>query len=124
MSVKDHSANSRNEGMLENANGIGSSSDSECSDVIKFYIRVEDDVITEAKFQCDGCETSVACGSITTELARGKHLDEAAEIAGETIVQALGGLAAEYRHCGATAAEALSAAIWDYTVHAIEDRAS
>ena len=69
MSVKDHSANPRNEGVLENANGTGSSSASECSDVIKFHIRVEGDVITEASFQCDGCETTVACGSITTELA-------------------------------------------------------
>ncbi len=121
MTVKDHSSNPRNEGVLDNANGVGKGGGGkECSDVIKFYIRVEGDVITEAKFQCDGCETTVACGSITTELAKGKHLDEAGEIAGETIVQALGGLAGEYRHCAATAAEALSAAIWDYTIHGIE----
>ena len=122
MSVKDHAANPRNQGELENPNGIGSGGGGECSDTIKIYILVKDDVIDAVTFTSEGCVPTVACGSVTTELAKGKHLDEAAEIAAETITKALGGLDAEYRHCAATAAEALAAAIWNYTISAIEEK--
>jgi nitrogen fixation NifU-like protein len=85
-----------------------------CGDTMEIYLQIEDDRIQEASFFTDGCGCSVACGSVVVELATGKDLDEAASIGGDTVLQALGGLPEEERHCAFLAAETLMAAIHEW----------
>jgi len=119
--VTDHFENPRNAGRLENPDGVGTAGDASCGDTMSIYIRVRDDVITAITFLCKGCPAAIACGSMTTELAMGKHLDDAAEIADETITQALGGLPADKRHCSNLGAEALASAIMDYVARSVDE---
>jgi len=145
---RDHAANPRNRlaagavepRCLDGFDGVGSSgsaalrseasgsktssppSGGQCDDKITVFIRVTGDIITDIAFQTSGCDAAVACGSVTTELARGKDLDQAAEITGETISRALGGLPREYQHVAAGAAEALGNAIWDHIVRSVNQR--
>lgn len=116
----DHARRPRNRGRLEPFEGRGRAGGGECADTIEVTIRVSEDVIAEIAFETSGCEAAVACGSVLTELARGKHLDEASEIEADTIVAALGGLAAEKRHVAQIAAEAFANAAWDYIIRMIE----
>ncbi|MCY2928513.1 MAG: iron-sulfur cluster assembly scaffold protein [Planctomycetota bacterium] len=120
--VMDHYRRPRNRGPMENADGTGTGGGGECSDTLTIRIRVAGERIVEARFECEGCPPTVACGSIITEMAAGKDLDEAAAIAGESVCDALGIVAAEYRHCGDLAAEALGNAIMDHVVRSIEGR--
>ena len=114
-----HIRNPRNACRLENPDGVGKAGGNACPDTITFYVRIQSDIITEIKFEFTGCDMAKACGSITTELAKGKHADEAAEITADTIASALGGLEPDQRHLAQTAAEALSNAIWDYVVKVV-----
>lgn len=120
--VMDHFERPRNAGAMADADGVGSAGDPSCGDTMTIWIRVRDDRIEAISFKCKGCPTAIACGSITTELAEGLHLDEAADIADETIADALGGLPAERRHCSNLGAEALSNAVWDWIVRQVERR--
>ena len=120
--VMDHYRRPRNRGPMENADGTGRAGGGECSDTLTIRLRVAGERIVEARFECEGCPPTVACGSMITELAAGKDLDEAAAIAGESVCDALGILAPEYRHCGDLAAEALANAIMDHVVRSIEGR--
>lgn len=110
--VIDHFENPRNRGLLSEADGMGRSGEASGEHVI-FWIQVREDAIVDIRFEGQGCEAAIACASITTELAKGKHLDDASLIAQDTIVTALGGLPAEKRHAAGMAAEALSTAILD-----------
>ena len=121
--VLDHFERPRNVGELADADGIGTAGDAGCGDTMTIWIRVRDDVIEDISFKCKGCPAAIACGSMTTELARGKHLDDAAEIADETIAEALGGLSPEKRHCSNLGAAALTNAFWDYIVRWVEGQA-
>jgi len=118
--LKDHFDNPRNAGSLAGADGRGTATAGNCGDVICFWIRVADERVSEISFKCKGCAVSIACGSATTELARGRHLDEVAMIAADTIAEALGGLPPDKRHCSQLAAEALANAVTDYLVRAVE----
>ncbi|MFB3892069.1 MAG: iron-sulfur cluster assembly scaffold protein [Phycisphaerae bacterium] len=118
--IRDHIANPRNHGVLAGASGVGTGRGAQCADKITVYIRIRDDIITEIAFQSTGCPAAVACGSMVTELARGKSLDEAADISGEAIADALGGLPPDQRHLAQTAAEALENAIWDHVIRSVE----
>ena len=118
--LMDHFRNPRNAGSLRCANGRGTASAGNCGDVICIWIRVEDHRVSEVSFKCKGCAAAIACGSITTELAKGRHLDDVAMIAGETIVQALGNLPADKRHCADLAAEALAGAVMDYVTRSVD----
>lgn len=118
--VMEHCRRPRNRGPLAGANGVGRGGGGECSDTITVRIRVEDERIVEIRFEADGCEPTVACGSALTELAAGKDLDEASLIAPDTLSDALGGLPREYQHCAQTAVEALGNAMMDYVVRSIE----
>ena len=100
-------------GALENPNGYARISGS-CGDTMQIFLRFENDRVEEATFQTDGCGSSSVCGSFAAELALGKNPDELAEVAGETILQILGGLPEEEQHCAYLAAEALQAALDHY----------
>ena len=100
-------------GTLENPNGYARISGS-CGDTMQIFLRFENDRVEEATFQTDGCGSSSVCGSFAAELALGKNPDELAEVAGETILQILGGLPEEEQHCAYLAAEALQAALDHY----------
>ncbi|HUS46529.1 MAG TPA: iron-sulfur cluster assembly scaffold protein [Phycisphaerae bacterium] len=119
--LMDHFRNPRNAGSLSGHDGYGSASAGECGDVICIWIRVADDRISEVSFKCKGCAAAIACGSVATVLARGKSLDEASHIAGDTIAQVLGGLPPDKRHCSRLAAEALANAVTDYVVRHVEN---
>lgn len=95
-----------------------------CGDSMEIYLRIENDHIQRASFFTNGCGASVACGSMASELAVGKDLDEAAQIGGDTILEALGGLPKEESHCAYLAAETLMAAIqqWMFQVRQAEDK--
>ncbi|MFP3938309.1 MAG: iron-sulfur cluster assembly scaffold protein, partial [Phycisphaerae bacterium] len=112
--VMDHFRRPRNVGELEDANGIGTAGAESCGDVMRIWIRVTDEHIEEVRFKCRGCPTAIACGSVVTELAKGKHIDDADAITADTVETALGGLSEEKRHCSNLGAEALGEAIWDY----------
>ncbi len=116
----EHFMNPRNMGKLDNPDGIGRYGDPECGDYIEVYIKVEHEHITEIKFLCKGCPSAIALGSIMTELAKGKHVDEAAEITDEMILDALGEELPEGKaHCSNLGSEALYNAIMSYVVKSI-----
>ncbi len=115
----DHFRKPRNVGEIPDADGIGTAGQHGC-DTLTIYLRIRDDCITDISFQCQGCEAAIACASMTTELAKGKHLDAAAEITDETIADALGGLSAEKRHVSNLGAEALANAIWDHINRSVQ----
>lgn len=112
--VMDHYENPRNVGIVENANGVGVVGNPACGDVMKLTIRVEDDVIVDAKFKTFGCGAAIATSSMVTEMVKGKKLNEALEISNKGVIEALGGLPKVKRHCSVLAENALKAAIDDF----------
>lgn len=112
--VIEHFKNPKNVGMIENANGIGEIGDPTCGDFMKVFIRVEDEVLRDVKYQIRGCPASIACASAMTELAMGKALDDAMFITDDDIVDALDGLPEFKVHCSALGASGLAKAIMDY----------
>jgi len=122
--LMDHFERPRNVGELPDADGVGSAGDPSCGDVMTIWIRVRNDRIAAASFRCQGCPAAIAVGSMTTELAIGMHLDDAAEIADDTVAEALGGLPEDKRHCSNLGADALAGAIWDYVTRSVEARLS
>ena len=112
--VVDHYENPRNVGIIENADGIGTVGNPACGDVMKLSIRIENDVITAAKFKTFGCGAAIATSSILTEMVVGKTLDEALEISNKAVADALDGLPKAKLHCSVLAEDALKAAIENY----------
>ncbi len=112
--VMDHFMNPRNVGEIEDADGVGQVGNPVCGDVMAMYIKVEDDRISDIKFKTFGCGAAIATSSITTELVKGKTLDEALEISNSRVAEALDGLPPPKMHCSNLAAEALHSAIEDY----------
>ena len=112
--VMDHFANPRNVGEIENADGIGEVGNSKCGDIMKMYIKVEDDVITDVKFKTFGCGAAIATSSMATEMIKGKSIREALKLTNKAVVEALDGLPAVKIHCSVLAEEAIKAAIKDY----------
>lgn len=100
-------------GVMDNPHGYGHVAGS-CGDRMEIFLRFEEDRVKEATFRTDGCGSSLVCGSFAAELALGKTADEVAAISGETILEALGGLPEEDRHCALLAAETLQTALDDY----------
>jgi len=100
-------------GVIDNPDGYGHVAGS-CGDRMEIFLRFEEDKVKDATFRSDGCGSSVVCGSFAAELALGKNPDEVAEISGETILEVLGGLPEEDRHCALLAAETLQEALDDY----------
>ena len=112
--VMDHFMNPRNMGEMEDASGVGTVGNAKCGDIMRIYIKVEDDVITDVKFKTFGCGAAIATSSKATELVKGKTLDEALQITNKMVMDALGGLPPVKVHCSVLAEEALHAAIQDY----------
>ncbi len=112
--VMEHFTNPRNVGEIDNPSGTGMVGNPACGDVMKLTIKVENDVITDAKFKTFGCGAAIATSSMVTELVKGKSLEEAERISNATVAEALDGLPPIKMHCSNLAADALHAAIEDY----------
>lgn len=112
--VMDHFYNPRNVGVLEDADGVGEVGNAKCGDIMKMYLKIEEDVITEAKFNTFGCGAAIATSSMATELIKGKSIAEALKISNKAVVEALNGLPPAKLHCSVLAEEAVKAAIADY----------
>ena len=115
--VMDHFTNPRNVGEIENPDGVGEIGNPVCGDIMKLYIKVENDRIVDAKFKTFGCGAAIATSSMITELVKGKTMREAEEISRKTVADALDGLPPNKMHCSNLAADALQKAIEDYKKH-------
>lgn len=112
--VMDHFRNPRNVGVMENPSGVGKVGNPICGDVMELFIKVENNIITDAKFRTFGCGAAISTSSMVTELVKGKSLEEALQISNKAVAEALGGLPPIKMHCSVLAEEALKAAIDDY----------
>ena len=112
--VMDHFANPRNVGELEGANGIGQVGNPKCGDIMKIYVRIENDIIQDVGFKTFGCGAAIATSSISTEMIKGKSIEEALKISNRAVTEALDGLPREKLHCSVLAEEGIRSAISDY----------
>jgi len=112
--VMDHFSNPRNVGEIENANGVGEVGNASCGDIMKIFLKVEDNIIKDVKFKTFGCGAAIATSSMVTELAIGKSIDEALVLTNQAVAEALDGLPPAKMHCSNLAADALHEAIKDY----------
>ncbi len=112
--VMDHFLNPRNCGEIADASGIGTVGNPVCGDVMKMYLKIENEIIVDVKFKTFGCGAAVATSSMVTEMVKGKSIAEALTITNKTVAQALGGLPAIKMHCSVLAEEALRSALKDY----------
>lgn len=112
--VMDHFRNPRNVGMIENANGIGEVGNAKCGDIMKIYLKIENDTIVDVKFETFGCGSAIASSSMATELIKGKPVSEALTLTNKAVVEALDGLPTHKLHCSVLAEEAIKAALKDY----------
>lgn len=112
--VMEHFRNPRNVGEIENADGTGHVGNAVCGDIMELYLKVEDNIIIDAKFKTFGCGAAIATSSMVTEMVIGKSVDEALSISNRAVAEALGGLPPIKMHCSVLAEEALKSAIDDY----------
>lgn len=112
--VMDHFSNPRNVGAMENPDGVGQVGNAKCGDIMKIYLKIENDIIVDVKFQTFGCAAAIASSSMATELIKGKTLDQALTVTNKAVVEALEGLPPAKIHCSLLAEEAIQAAIVDY----------
>lgn len=112
--VMDHFLNPRNAGEIKDADGVGEVGNAKCGDIMRMYVKVENDIITDVKFRTFGCGSAIAASSISTEMLIGKTIDEALEITNMDVVDELGGLPVVKVHCSVLAEQAFKVAIYDY----------
>ena len=112
--VMDHFMNPRNVGCIEDADGIGEIGNAKCGDIMKIYLKIENDVIVDAKFETFGCGSAIASSSMATELIIGKPVQDALALTNKAVVEALDGLPAHKVHCSVLAEEAIKNALKDY----------
>ena len=112
--VMDHFSNPRNVGELEDANGIGEVGNAKCGDIMKMYLKIEDDVIKDVRFKTFGCGAAVATSSMATTLIKGNSVEDALKLTNSAVVEALEGLPPVKIHCSVLAEQAIKAAISDY----------
>ena len=112
--VMDHFMNPRNVGTIDDADGVGEVGNAKCGDIMKIFIKVDNDIISDVKFQTFGCGSAIASSSMATELIKGKPLSQALELTNKAVDEALDGLPAHKLHCSVLAEEAIKAAIEDY----------
>ena len=112
--VMDHFQNPRNVGEIEDANGVGEVGNMKCGDIMKMYMRIENDVIEDVSFKTFGCGAAIATSSMATELVKGKRVDEALKLTNSAVVEALEGLPPVKMHCSVLAEQAIKSALSDY----------
>ena len=112
--VMDHFTNPRNVGTIEDADGVGEVGNARCGDIMKIFLKINDEIITDVKFSTFGCGSAIASSSMATEMIKGKPLSEALELTNKAVVEALDGLPAHKIHCSVLAEEAVKAAVKDY----------
>ena len=112
--VMDHLKNPRNVGYIENADGVGEVGNAKCGDIMKIYLKIENDIIKDVKFETFGCGSAIASSSMATEMIKGKKVSEALELTNKAVVEALDGLPPAKVHCSVLAEEAIKKALKDY----------
>ena len=112
--VMDHFQHPRNVGVIENADGVGEVGNAKCGDIMKIYLKIENDIIEDVKFETFGCGSAIASSSMATEMIKGKSIHEALELTNKAVAEALDGLPAHKLHCSVLAEEAIKNALKDY----------
>ena len=113
--VMDHFRNPRNVGQIEDADGVGEVGNAKCGDIMRMYLKIDDNgIITDVKFNTFGCGSAIATSSMATELIKGKSVEEALALSNKAVVEALDGLPTHKIHCSVLAEEAVRAAVKDY----------
>lgn len=113
--VMDHFRNPRNVGQIENADGVGQVGNPKCGDIMKIYLKINDETIEDVKFETFGCGSAIASSSMATELIKGKSINEAVELTNKAVIEALGGLPPVKVHCSVLAEQAVKSALYDYS---------
>ena len=112
--VMDHFRNPRNVGVIEDADGVGEVGNAVCGDIMKIYLKIEDGIVSDVKFETFGCGSAIASSSMATEMIKGKPEEEAMALTNRAVAKALDGLPAHKLHCSVLAEEAIKAALKDY----------
>ena len=112
--VMDHFLHPRNVGVIEDANAVGEVGNAKCGDIMKMYLKIEDDTIRDVKFETFGCGSAIASSSMATEMIKGKPVSEAMQLTNKAVAEALDGLPAHKIHCSVLAEEAIQSALADY----------
>ncbi len=112
--VLDHFSNPRNVGEIENADGVGEVGNAKCGDIMKMYLKIEDDTITDVKFKTFGCGAAIATSSVATEMIKGKPVQTAIDLTNKEVIDALDELPSEKIHCSVLAEQAIKEALTDY----------
>lgn len=112
--VMDHFRNPRNVGVIEDADGVGEVGNPKCGDIMKMYLKIDNDTISDVKFETFGCGSAIASSSMATELIKGKPVSEALKLTNQAVTEALDGLPPQKLHCSVLAEEAIKAAMKDY----------
>ena len=112
--VMDHFRNPRNVGIIDDADGVGEVGNAKCGDIMKIYLKIDNDIVTDVKFETFGCGSAIASSSMATEMIKGKSVGEVLELTNKAVVEALDGLPAHKLHCSVLAEEAVKAALKDY----------
>ena len=112
--VMDHFLHPRNVGVIEDADGVGEVGNAKCGDIMKIYLKIDNDIITDVKFETFGCGSAIASSSMATEMIKGKPVSEALELTNKAVAEALDGLPAHKMHCSVLAEEAIKNALEDY----------
>lgn len=112
--VMDHFLHPRNVGVIEDASGVGEVGNARCGDIMKVYLKIEDGVIVDVKFETFGCASAIASSSMATEMIRGRSVEDALMLTNQAVAEALDGLPAHKMHCSVLAEEAIRAALEDY----------
>ena len=112
--VMDHFLQPRNLGVIEDADGVGEVGNAKCGDIMKMYLKIDDYIITDVKFETFGCASAIASSSMATELIKGQRVEDAMKLTNKAVAEALDGLPAYKMHCSVLAEEAIQAALEDY----------
>ena len=112
--VMDHFTHPRNVGVIENADGIGEVGNAKCGDIMKIYLKIENDIIVDVKFETFGCGSAIASSSMATEMIKGKSIADAMQLTNKAVAEALDGLPLHKMHCSVLAEEAIKGALKDY----------
>lgn len=112
--VMDHFTHPRNVGVIENADGVGEVGNAKCGDIMRIYLKIQDGIVEDVKFETFGCGSAIASSSMATEMVKGKPLSEALLLTNKAVAEALDGLPAHKMHCSVLAEEAIKAAVKDY----------